>query len=493
MTTTWGNALVGTLLAGALAGCANQSVHSPLHTSFEDLSSKVMTRDGDKLEFDSAVNINGLARILAIGDRVYYPGQGLSDHYSIAFSPDCTTYRDRSTFSLNVDKPATPEGVVKEVRDAYLAARTALIEAAGAEVKLLVGQLGLARAKSQSGVDALNSALRLQGVAIRADASDSEKLTALELSLEQIEKSVSDKRSTAAGKREALSKAIDRPGLILTRWSTSREKHGGASVGSIVSGDARRQEGVTGIVVLGDIRVSTLRFGYDYIAYVLRTPVPEFELELGLTTLVVEAKYLAYEQDLDYSKALETALSLTPADVAALGSDAVGLLKQQELKFGYGLSELASIGNSGFLGSPKLDRLPLGDSVIARNTFRDSLVSQKGRALEPPAVTNVEPFMKGQFLEKRGANEGDYIQVYSVRARGFGILDGISRVVHEKPLADVLMELRQERKLGHNAKRAEYIGNLARICPASEQVKASENSNVMKSTEASAPAGASKR
>lgn len=450
------------LLAGVLAGCSSQSVRAPLHTSFEDLSSEVATRDGDRLEFDSAVNINGLARILAIGDRVYYPGQGLSDHYSIAFSPDCRTYRDRSTFAL---KGKDPQGSVKAVRDAYLAARTALVAAAGAEAKLLVGQLALTRAKGDSSGGALSSGLRLLGVATKADASDAEKTAALQESVQQQELSASKARSVAAEKREALSKSIDTPGLILARWSTSRASHGGAAVGAIFSGEGKRQQDVTGIVILGDIRVSTLRFGYDYIAYILRTPVPEFELELGLTTLVVEAKYLAYEQDLDYSKALEIAVKLTPADVAALGADAAGLLKQQELTFGYGLSELASIGNSGFLGSPILDRKPLGDSVIVDNVFKSAaLATTDDSGPRLPPVTNVEPFMRGGFFEGRDEN-GDYIQVYSVRARGFGVLDSISRVVHQKPLADVLAELRQGRQGGGNDKRAQYLGTLARICP----------------------------
>jgi hypothetical protein len=59
-----------------LGACGSAKVSRPLHSSFEDLSSEVETKSGIALEFDSALNIGGLSRLITAGDRSLLSRQG---------------------------------------------------------------------------------------------------------------------------------------------------------------------------------------------------------------------------------------------------------------------------------------------------------------------------------------------------------------------------------------------------------------------------------
>lgn len=388
----------------ALGACGSARMSHPVHSSFEGLSSEVETKSGIALDFDSALNIGGLSRLIAAGDRLYYPGKNLSDHYSISFSSDGHSYADVASFE-------TRNGyrTVKALYDKYVGAREALLASADAELNLALAHIARAAAqeKAEGHADLIAAQLKLVR---RSDMSDEQYLQAVDTAVNGLAVVAKEAANVAAkAKLEYERQIAVEPNVLATRWSTRSEREGRAGIGDVVGVSGARGDAITGVMFAGDIRVETLRFGYDYVGSQLTDPrIKNFDflLDLSITTFVVAARHVIYAQDQDYGRRLSASLRLAPEVTAALRKDFADALLRQQISVSASLAELASLGNNGSFSSPKRHAQRI-DFPCGRNA------AYGGRSAD---VINMLPL-------------DGYLAFYSVRARGRALVSSVFETV----------------------------------------------------------------
>jgi hypothetical protein len=398
-----------------LGACSSPKVKRPLHSSFEDLSSEVDTKSGIALEFDSALNIGGLSRLIAAGDRLYYPGSNLSDHYSISFSSDEYSYADVAEFKTKSGYQA-----VKALYDKYVGAREALIASADAELSLTIARIARAsaQAKAQGHADLVLGQLH---VTRQADQSDAQYLEAIDRAVDKLAIAAKTASSRAADAKLDYEKQIAvESNVLATRWTTRSERDGSAGIGDIAGVSGARSDATTGVMFAGDIRVETLRFGYDYVGSQLtdvRIKNFDFLLDLSITTFVVAARHMIYAQDQDYSRRLGASLKLTPDVTAALRKDFANALLEKQIAVSASLAELASLGNNGNFSSPerRAERIDFSRGCNAAYGGRSA-----GEIKELPL--------------------NGYLPFYSVRARGRALIGSVFEAVTGTKLEQAMKE-----------------------------------------------------
>lgn len=399
----------------ALSACGSAQMRRPLHSTFEDLSSEVDTKSGIALDFDSALNIGGLSRLIAAGDRLYYPGKNLSDHYSISFSSDEHSYADVALFE-------TPGGysTVKALYEKYVGAREALLASADAELSLTVARIAraAAQAKAEGHADLVQAQLQ---VTRQADQGDDQYLQAIDKTVDALATSARSAANAAAKAKLDYEKQIAvKPNVLATRWTTRSEREGRAGIGDIAGVSGGRSDATTGVMFAGDIRVETLRFGYDYVGSQLTDPrIKNFDflLDLSITTFVVAARHMIYAQDQDYGRRLSASLKLAPEVTAALRKDFADALLQQQISVSASLAELASLGNNGSFSLPKRHAQRI-------DFFKGRNAAYGGQSAE--IITDVP--LEG------------YLPFYSVRARGRALVGSVFEAVTGKKLEQAMKE-----------------------------------------------------
>lgn len=398
-----------------LGACGSAKVSRPLHSSFEDLSSEVETKSGIALEFDSALNIGGLSRLITAGDRLYYPGRDLSDHYSISFSSDEHSYADVAFFDT-----ANDYQTVKALYDKYVGAREALFASADASLNLELARIArsAAQAKADGHSDLVEAQLK---VARQPDQSDEQYLQTIDKAFNALAMVAKEAANAAAKAKLDYEKQIAvEPNVLATRWSTRVAREGRGGIGDAVGVSGARNDATTGVMFAGDIRVETLRFGYDYVGSQLTDPrIKNFDflLDLSITTFVVAARHMIYAQDQDYSRRLSASLKLAPEVMAALRKDFAEALSQQEISVSASLAELASLGNNGSFSSPKRHAQRIDFSKGGNAAYG-------GRSAD---------FINGLPLE-------GYLPFYSVRARGRALVGSVFEAVTGKELEQAMKE-----------------------------------------------------
>ena len=398
-----------------LGACGSAKTSRPLHSSFEDLSSEVETKSGIALEFDSALNIGGLSRLIAAGDRLYYPGKDLSDHYSISFSSDEHSYADVASFGAEVDYQT-----VKALYDKYVAAREALFASADAALNLELARIARAsaQAKAEGHADLVLAQLK---VARQPAQSDEQYLQAIDKAVDAAAMAASAAAGNAATAKLDYEKQIAvKPNVLATRWSTRLAREGRAGVGHIVGVSGARSDATTGVMFAGGIRVETLRFGYDYVGSQLADPrIKNFDflLDLSITTFVVAARHMIYAQDQDYSRRLSASLKLAPEVTAALRADFADALSRQQISVSASLAELASLGNNGSFSEPKRHARRIDFNRGCNAAYADR---SAGLIDDVPL--------------------DDYIPFYSVRARGRALVGSVFEAVTGSKLEQAMKD-----------------------------------------------------
>lgn len=354
-------------MAIVLPGCASHNVATPLHVAFEDITSEVTTKSGPDLSYSSAVSLTGLSRVQRAGNQIFYPGDGLADAYSIGVAPKfsrldvvhfpmednpLSAYRAGGSGDPNCPMPHSSDdkkfAKLVEVRNLYVCARDRLIDQAALELKLQVVQIGRKKIKDNS-LGARSSVSALLFGSTRGEADDQ----AIDQAILELQGALSDKQSAASKASSALRLSVNTPNLLVTRWTTSRTNSQGLTIGKIFGGDRESQTRTSGVLILGDLRIVSLRFGEDFLASLVETEISNFERELAVVTTSLQSKYQLEIQDVDFSATLTARLGLTAEELTLLGLDPTALIRQQDLNISMALSELASIGNAVALANAK--------------------------------------------------------------------------------------------------------------------------------------------
>jgi hypothetical protein len=363
-----------------------------------------------------------------VANQIFYPGDGFADTYSIAIAPKFSRL-DVVRFPMDADPPRayavggdddpkcpTPTtgsnkqfAKLVEIRNLYVCARDRLVDQAALELKLQVAQLGLVRMKDNKS-EARRFVSTLLFGATNNDADDQ----SIEQKMLELQGSLADKRREANKAASALRLAVNTPNLLVTRWTAERTNSQGLTVGAIWSGDRQARTQTSGILILGDLRITSLRFGEDFIASLIETDLSNFERGLGIVTTTLQSKYQLEIQDIDFSSILAAQLTLSADDLAILGDGPLALLRQQSLKISTALAELASIGNAGSASNAHPEEYAF--SFYPWDVYQDAL--------------------KLECQRSRG-----YTTVYSVRAVGSQLVE---RVLKEASLTgDQMKKIRE--------------------------------------------------
>ncbi|MCC6677283.1 MAG: hypothetical protein IT436_09065 [Phycisphaerales bacterium] len=145
-----------------------------------------------------------------------------------------------------------------------------------------------------------------------------------------------------------LREAAATPGILIARWSA--ERGGRVSVqGSGLSAGVSERTGRGGYVVLGGLRVVSLVFGEDFwhLLSNLREHEREYVCKFGVSSLLVQSKYVAYTSGI--SDEVVASLNL------AATSDAFDM---ETASLTLTLAQLGQYSNSAALGSMKWKREP---------------------------------------------------------------------------------------------------------------------------------------
>jgi hypothetical protein len=345
------------LAAFSISGCATQEVRSPMLAAFQRLVTEVGEESSQLADYSSTVSINGLGRQDLVGGSIYFPGSQLSDHFAVTIAPGLSLLLDKryalvspdpknfpeagtkSTCFISVEKVGA-ESAVLAIRDMYICARAALVTTAAKQAAWAAAQLS-AVVPSERKNTYLKSVL-----GVTEDDKIQEALKKAEVDAANAEKEAN--LAMADVKR-----GIRARNIVLAKWATRREASAGGGVGALFGASGRKVSALNGILILGDLRVTTLQPGTDFLLMLRndeKGPLAQFYRELQMPMYSLQAKYQAYVQDLDIETAFEASLSISVAQLSQIAGGGIAeVLKSETVKLGARIAELASIGDAGYL------------------------------------------------------------------------------------------------------------------------------------------------
>lgn len=271
LTLTWSALALG--IATLLGGCAS---HAPVTLALTDLgSASKMEYGADNLRFMRSVTIHGLGGEEVVGMLTKDPDPPVFD-FALVMNylrigskdmPDSLAPRVANTCSkvleivFDGEATASDPATVANLRDGVLKLERSIADELRAELDLLlVESLGTRLAAAgdadkQKSIDAFSAAWPRLGVNDEATLRAAHTRLRGELDVQQ---------GRSKKLRAELDAALATPGIVITRWA--RAKKSAFGVGSAVgSAGASRDREVTGFLILGAPRVSTLMIGDDLV------------------------------------------------------------------------------------------------------------------------------------------------------------------------------------------------------------------------------------
>ena len=356
------------------AGCTSSL--SPITITLTDLGTASKSEHSmTGLRVMRTVNITGLGPNEVVGSisvdpdppnpLLDFPSPFSSKDYpdSLGFrlSPNCSrvaemTFKDEVTIQ---DITAIRDGV-QEI--ATLVSRKLHFEVRKAVLEEAVSFL----AKTNDAEKKSTYLKSIQNVFPEYDLADEEKLKAVISNVDTMWQAISN---VVDSKRTELKTALQKPGIITTRWSVEKKRSG--SLEAVGTGtQASKTTNQEGFLVLGNPRVVTLILGSDVVARAQRSDPKSGKCELTAECIIevknlikptrsymtyyqLSAKHLAWGEtssgassfaiQADISKIIRTLNPLIKA-----GSGIQSILEQFQVKAAAEFSKAYELGNSGF-------------------------------------------------------------------------------------------------------------------------------------------------
>lgn len=271
--------------------------------------------------FQSVMSLSGLIPPHVPGALMFEPGNSmgssLAPALSSGISPMCS-YVVEARYALK----AGQESRVQILRDAYLAMRVKAHEAAAALTRLAAARaLTAAAVKVPGGSHGDDRRSQIAQAILNAStpsrAADKEvapassampnpaTLTAAEeaprlADLGALEAAAAQKRTELLTAANDFTKKISTPNILVTRWTREDNGSAHASAATLGTAGASSQGSVEGVLILGDIKVSSFIFGRDFMEF-LKFYEGQGRLSnairmgsMGIVTNTISAKHVAY-------------------------------------------------------------------------------------------------------------------------------------------------------------------------------------------------------
>lgn len=272
------------------------------------------------------------------------------------------------------------EADVMKLRDLLITVQQLAVEVVEARLKVAYAR-ALAVAKLEDGADTEEQADALDGsqAVTNAEADHTKKR---------------DEFNKALTKAK---QAIDKPGLVVTRWTTKTQSDAGLSLGDILGIRGSTENLTSGFAIFGGLRTSQIALGQDYkklksyidggFSLMLRPPFFRLEPDnedVRLVTYTIETKCVAYVQDVSSSTSLGLRLKASYQQLKNLGKT---LQEIDKIEIAAAFAKVQDLSNMALLGG------------VAREDFAAPW------AAKPDATSRLSSFSK---LEKSyGKREKD--------------------------------------------------------------------------------------
>ncbi len=379
----------GSALAFLLAGCAGSS---PMRIALTELGTVSDSEYGAYgLRMVRSINVTGLGPEEVVGTVTTDPDKWSAREQFARFSPDRSDLPDSMT-------PRLTEGKSFVVERSFCAAESELDErgrcTGGVQLSdltalrdQLVESQALVAAALRNEVKAAALAAALQATAGAADAQGQGFLASVQSLYPDEDLSDRAKVQAKLDGMKAQGLLLDdtlkkirsdssRPGIFVTRWEREVEGSAGASADKLASASAAGRRKVSGFLILGEPRVTSLQLGDDLLARKASAQrhtgsSDAFRLNRNyITYYQLRARYVLYAESLE--QALQLALQADISKVTEILGDRVNaaVLQKISLKIQAVYAAITAASGRGLLDA-QAGRVRVHDFSVAPGAIRD--------------------------------------------------------------------------------------------------------------------------
>lgn len=326
------------------SGCTYREVKS---NAFDDLVNETNTTNSPLIEYRSFLSVSGLVPYSSPGTIFHHP-DGLSPTHGISVSPKCS-YIVSSDYEM-AGSDEKNEAKIIELRDKYIDVRDNIFKSIGLQVQLSLASSAL---EKTSDPEFCQIAIDLLGGNQTDNCGDEDKKT-LDALLARLKNDATRSINDVNVKKSELMKALSVKNVIIFQWSQKTELTWIGKFAEWLSFDITRSKDKVGVVIAGSLRTTSVKLGEDYLAMVQNTKkngTDKLHKIAMIDLFKVEAKHIAYVDEVKLEEGIAAALDLT---VEQLGDLKSMLGADEQLEFNLGAAALTEISNLGFFSSPSI-------------------------------------------------------------------------------------------------------------------------------------------
>ncbi len=341
----YGATLVCAIACASLTACGTPASMSL--EALDDLTNPSRTVESRLFDFHSYVSIAGVIPTQNVMWRSFQPDDASPSH-AISLSPKFSYVAVKHYDGATADDVATVANGLQEAQQAYMAAQVHALQTAVLSAAL--NAKGFQDDAMSSDASAMAAqARRLLGEPLKDTASAEQRLTALRDKQVQLDQALREKlQQVASASRKA--------NILVTRWQATRTTQGGANVGggenAPISGRAASAGTRSGFLVLGNVRMTSLHAGEDFLDMV-RERQSEADrfiyVDPDVTTFTLQAKHTAHVEETDARSELSLRLRLSADQLRQFGN----FIQDSDVGLDFATTLSRSLTNRGALSSPK--------------------------------------------------------------------------------------------------------------------------------------------
>lgn len=362
------------MVAAALTYVSGCSTTSKVANVFDDLVNETHTTSTYLLSHKSILSISGLAPARLPGSFILHVGGDLSPTHAIGVSPKWS-YVFSSTYELDDRSPYPLVPLVTKYRELLELSRAL----AAGKVELIAIDASIKKPDRAAACTLLEIKPATECTDAKVTQSRAEK-----------NKKITEQDEKLKSAKNAFEAAANGMNAITMRWQRTTSDAAGAKYGSYGRVGYDSQHGKSGLAFYGDIRVSSLYFGEDFLdllADYSEVSKKWIFTRSGIPTYVVQAKHIQYVSDEDERSRFEMGLKVSQLQIKAL-EDALGAgTDATELIAEYTTALVSDIGNNGRLSNPAHSVRPY--CFFPTEAHQDQLWEETGKSQKYSTIYEV--------------------------------------------------------------------------------------------------------
>lgn len=176
---------------------------------------------------------------------------------------------------------------------------------------------------------------------------EAEKL-AKELKYDGTPTTVTSAEAQLAAKELELAALVSQPGILIFRWTAENTSKASTTLAGIAGGSGQSKKGVSGYAIVSGLRTATLYLGSDiHGLWTNVNNIGEIRRWPQVTTMVAQAKKIAYVTELNYEVLRELQADLDAERLSKIAADWKAMLK---LSLRASMARVGQLSNTGFMG-----------------------------------------------------------------------------------------------------------------------------------------------